>query len=200
MASAPPRLMRWQAGWALRRELGRRTTAVVLRSADRRYMPPPPLARTSGGRVNLEMCAYLLALRDSLVGVRYESSAANELLAQSLYRVMRRLYRPMDALAVVVHPRNRLARARWRQRLSRRIFFRPPDWLMEEVPQSCGYGFDVRRCVMAEFMLGRGEQRFCQEVMCRQDLLMAEARRELLARDHVIAAGDDRCDFRFPQS
>jgi L-2-amino-thiazoline-4-carboxylic acid hydrolase len=197
MAPAASRLMRWQAGWALRRELGQRTTAVVLRSADRRYVPPPPLARTSAGRFNLEMGAYLLALRDSLVTVGYEGAVANAILAQSLYRVMRRFYRPMDALAVAVHPRSRLARARWRQRLSRRIFFRPPDWIMDEIPQSRAYRFDVRRCVMAEFMFSRGEQRFCQDVVCKQDLLMAQGRGELLARNQVIAAGDDRCEFRF---
>lgn len=189
--------MRWQAGWALRRDLGRRTTAVVLRSADRGYVPPPPLARTSAGRFNLEMGAYLLALRDSLVSVGYDAPAANALLAQSLYRVMRRFYRPLDALAVAFHPRSRLARARWRQRLSRLIFFRPPDWVMPEIAQTRAYGFDVRRCVMAEFMSSRGEQKFCLDVICAQDLMMANGRRELLVRDHVIVVGDDRCDFRF---
>ena len=197
MAPPVPRLMRWQAGWALRRELGRQTTAAVLRSADRSYVPPPPLARTSAGRFNLEMGAYLLAMRDSLAAVGYEGSAANALLAQSLYRVMRRFYGPMDALAVAVHPLSRPARARWRQRLSRRVFFRPPDWKMDEVPHSRAYAFDVRRCVMAEFMSSRGEQQFCLDVVCKQDLLMAQSRGELLERNRMIAGGDDRCEFRF---
>lgn len=200
MASTAPGLMRWQAGWALRRELGRRTTAVVLDSADERYVPPPPLARTSSGHLNLQMAAYLLALRDSLLAVGYGPAVANDLLAQSLYRVMRRFYRPMDALAVAVHPRNKLARARWRQRVSRRFFFTPPDWLMAEVPDAGAYGFDVRRCLLAEYMESRGEQQFCQDVFCRQDLLMAQGRGERLSRMRTIAAGDDRCDFRFSVS
>lgn len=189
--------MRWQAGWALRKELGPVTAAAVMRSADEKYVAPPHIARTSAGRFNLAMGAYLLALRDGLVGIGYESTAASDLLATSLYKVMGRFYRPMDALAVGVHPRNTLARARWRQRVSRRLFFRPPDWLMTEVRENDGYGFDVRRCALAAFMASRGERKFCQDVLCKQDLLMARARGERLERTQTIAAGDDRCDFRF---
>lgn len=108
--------MRWQAGWVLRRQVGPRITETVLRSADERFIPPPRLARTSTGALNLAMAAYLLALRDALVSVGYGASAANDLLARSLYTVMRRFYRPMDAAAVVLHPKSRLARARWRER------------------------------------------------------------------------------------
>lgn len=197
MAPRAPWVMRWQAAWALRRELGRRRAASVLALADQRFSPPPGLARTSAGRFNLEMAAYLLALRDGLTLSGYESGAANRLLARSLYRVMRRFYAPMDAFAAVAHPKNRLSRARRRQRLSRRIFFRSPDWLMEETRQTEGYGFDVRRCVLAEYMQNRGELQFCRDVFCAQDLLMAEGRAELLTRTQMIAAGDERCDFRF---
>lgn len=192
--------MRWQAGSALRRELGPGATAVVLDSADERYVAPPPLAQTPPGHLNLQMAAYLLALRDALLMLGYPPAAANDLLARGLYRVMTRFYRPMDALAVAVHPRNRLARARWRQRLSRRFIFTPPDWLMDEAPDAGAYGFDVRRCLLAEYMERRGEQRFCQDVLCRQDMLMAEGRGERLSRTRTIAAGDDRCDFRYSTS
>ncbi|HET9783051.1 MAG TPA: L-2-amino-thiazoline-4-carboxylic acid hydrolase [Candidatus Dormibacteraeota bacterium] len=197
MAHRVPRLMRWQAGWALRKRVAPRKTEAVLRSADDKYVAPPHLAQTSAGVLNLEMGAYLLALRDALVEIGVEGENVNELLAESLYRVMKRFYGPIDALAIVVHPMSRLARSRWRQALSRRFFFRPPDWQMVEVTATRGHGFDVRRCVMAEYMSGRGEQRFCQEVICKQDLLMAQARAEVLMRTLTIAAGDDRCDFRF---
>lgn len=197
MAQASRRLMRWQAGRALRRRLGSRSSAAILRSADERYVSPPSLARTAAGRLNLEMGAYLLALRDALTSFGYEPASTNALLAESLFHVMRRFYRPMDAVALAVHPKNRLARARWRQRVSRQLFFRAPDWLMEELPQADGYGFDVRRCVLAEYMEGRGERQFCQEVVCSQDLLMARARQEALGRKHTIAAGQELCDFRF---
>ena len=110
---------------------------------------------------------------------------------------MRRFYRPTDALASLVHARNASARGRWRQRLSRRLYFRPPDWLMEDVDVAGVYAFDVKRCLMAEYMRGRGEARFCQAVTCSQDLLMAAERGERLARRETIAGGAGRCDFRF---
>ena len=106
----------------------------------------------------------------------------------------------MDALAIAVHPRSKLPRARWRERVSRRVPFKSPDWTMNEVGASGVYGFDVRRCAMADFLRGRGEGEFCNDVVCRQDLLMAQGRGEHLERAHTIATGDDRCDFRYTRS
>lgn len=191
------RLMRSQARWALRRELGRQAADVVVRRADARYLDPPRLAATAPGRCNLEMAAYLLALRDSMTAVGYGRSAADRILAEALFQVMHRFYRPLDAAARLVRPISTSARLRWRQRISQRLMFRAPDWVMSEVPGPGGYGFDVRRCVTAEYMRGRGEDVFCRDVICRQDALMAEAHGETLTRPHTLAAGDACCDFRF---
>jgi len=68
---------------------------------------------------------------------------------------------------------------------------------MEDVDVAGVYAFDVKRCLMAEYMRGRGEARFCQAVTCSQDLLMAAERGERLARRETIAGGAGRCDFRF---
>ena len=200
MASASLRLFRWQARSALRPELGAAATKIVLDSAEARYGPPPALARTASGRLNLQMGAYLLALRDALVEAGHDPVAANDLLARSLYGVMRRFYRPMDALAVAAHPRSKLARARWRERVSRRVFFKSPDWTMDEVRAPGAYGFDVSQCAMADFLRSRGELQFCRDVICRQDTLMAQGRGDQLDRRHTIAGGDDRCDFRYTRT
>lgn len=82
-------------------------------------------------------------------------------------------------------------------REARRLFSRTPDWLMDEVTETDGYGFDVRRCVMAEYMESRGEREFCRDVVCKQDLLMAQRRGDALTRTRILATGGDRCDFRF---
>lgn len=162
-------------------------------------MPPPDVAATASGRLNVKMGAYLLALRDAMRDIGAEPQAINERLAQDLFRIMRVFYLPIDGAAVLLHPRNRRLRAEWRQRLAARLFFKRPDWEMEDVTGADGYAFDVRRCVLAEYMRSRGEEAFCREVICAQDSLMARARSDVLERAQTIAAGADRCTFRFQQ-
>ena len=199
MADRVPRFYRWQAGWALKAALGRPAAAAILDAAEQRYISPPPVARTAGGRLNLKLAAYLLALRDALVESGFPSEDVNALLATALFRVMSRFYRLSDAVAVVLHPRNRTARGRWRQRLSRRLYFRPPDWVMADVRGAGYYAFDVRRCLLADYMRERGESRFCRDVICPQDQLLARRRGETLIRTETIAGGSTRCDFRFSE-
>lgn len=190
--------MRWLAGRTLQARLGRETAAAVVQRAEGAYVRPPS-GRTATGRLNLEMGAYLLALRDGLNTSGYGETECNRLLADALFKVMRRFYRPLDALAFLLHPRNGLARTGLRQRFSRRVLFAPPDWAMEDVPNPSGYAFDVRRCLLADYMRSRGEEVFCQQVFCEQDLLMARGRGERFVRTMTIAGGGDRCDFRFPR-
>jgi L-2-amino-thiazoline-4-carboxylic acid hydrolase-like protein len=196
----PPQLFRTQARWALRKQFGRAATEAILRVADGRYESPPPIARTVGGRQNLRMAAYLLALRDALLEAGVPSRDADGLLADGLFRVMSRLYRPLELASRLLHPRDAAARSRWRERLARHVFFKPPDWVMREVSDGHAYAFSVRRCLLAEYMRGRGEELFCQDVLCSQDLLMAQARGELLLRPSTIAGGAPTCDFRFIRS
>lgn len=192
-----PRWLRSQAKWALRAEFTPRAAAAILDLADERYKPPPPLARTRSGRLNLQTAAYLLALRDALLAAGFRSREVDGLVADGFYRVMRRAHRPIELTARLVHPRDAAARGRWREHLSRRLLFRRPDWEMVDAAEGDGYAFEVRRCVLAEYMRGRGEQAFCQNVLCAQDFLMAQARGEVLVRARTIAGGDPVCDFRF---
>ena len=190
--------MRSAAGWALGRRLGRKDAHAVVEAADHLYVPPPALARTSPGRSNLTMAAYLIALRDAIAEIGVESAHVNERLAADLHRVMRVGYAPLEVFAAATHPRDAMRRTRFRQRFAQRMLFKSPDWVMEDVPAARGcYGFDIRRCVLAEYMRSRGEAVFCEEVLCSQDRLMARSRGERLVRTKTIAGGADRCDFRF---
>lgn len=196
MRPRPPRLLAAVVRRALSPALGRAAAAEVMHSAGR-YAPPPPLARTRAGRFNVQTAAYLLAVRDALIGTGIPAGQAEDLLADSMYRVMRRLHRPIDAVAAVLHPRDPLARVRSREKIDEALFFRRPDWVMTDVGTPSGYAFDVHRCLYADYLRGRGEQEFCQRVLCAQDHRMAEARGELLVRTGTLAGGADRCDFRY---
>lgn len=197
MANRVPGFFRVQARWALEGAFTAPATSAILDTAERRYVAPPPVARTAGGRLNLRLAAYLLALRDALLESGVAAEDANGLLADALFRVMHRFYRLTDAIAMIRHPVDRAARGRWRQGLSRRLYFRPPDWVMADVRGSRFYAFDVKRCLLADYMRERGESEFCRQVVCAQDLLLAQDRGETLVRTETIAAGSPRCDFRF---
>jgi hypothetical protein len=172
----------------------------VLDAADRHFAdlaPRTARAVTSPGRFNLRMAAYVLALHRGLREQGITDAWASELLSGGLFRVMRLMWRLPDAVVRVRHPRDRVARARMRQRLSRRLLFRDPDWVMTEVRIRRGYGLDITRCVMRDLLAGEGETQLCEDVLCHQDLLMAAARGEHLTRTTTLASGGDRCDFRF---
>lgn len=143
------------------------------------------------------MASYLLALRDALVETGKPPEEAVDLLAEVTSGVMGRLQRPLDVLAATVHPRDPFARTRFRENLARRLFYRPPDWVMTDVEVPGCYAFDVHRCLYADYLAGRGESQFCQRVLCDQDQQMAQRRGQPLLRAGTLAGGADRCDFRY---
>lgn len=197
MSDRVPWLLRWQARRALRDTFAAPAASALLDAAERHYASPPPIARTAGGRLNLQMAAYLLALRDALTESGFSPEHANGLLVDCLFRVMRSFNRLSDAIAVVWHPFNLTGRERVRQGLSSHLYFRRPDWIMVGVRGSRCFAFDVKRCLLADYMRGRGESEFCQQVFCSQDLLVAQSRDVTLVRTGTIASGARRCDFRY---
>lgn len=193
----PPRLLGRVVRRGLTPALGRAAAARVVRSADARYVPPPALARTRAGRFDVRTAAYLLAVRDALIDAGIPAGQAEDLLGDLIYRVMRRLQRPIDAVATVLHPRDPLARVRRREKIDRVLFYRRPDWVMTDVDTPSGYAFDVHRCLYADYLRGRGEQQFCQRVLCAQDHRMAKDHGEVLVRTGTLASGAGRCDFHY---
>ena len=193
---AAPRLLKSQARWALRSALPHGDVERILAAADVMYVPPPDFARTAPGRLNLQMAAYALAVRDALVANGFAPEEARALIRDSLHRIMRRMYRPVDRLARLRHRSNASARVRCREHVSRVFFFRSPDWEFTDVDCSSAFGFDVHRCVLAAYMRQR-DASFCEGVLCAQDFLLATDRGETLKRKGTIVGGADRCDFRF---
>lgn len=195
--SRPPRLLRLLARRSLTTALGGESAAYAVLLADERYESPPPVARTPAGRSDIQMASWLMALRDALVETGQSPEAATELLAEMMSAVMGRLQRPLDVLAAAVHPKDRFARTQFRETLARRALYRPPDWVMADVEAPGCYGFDVHRCLYADYFGSHGEDEFCQRLFCDQDQQMAERRGQHLLRTGTLAGGADRCDFRY---
>ncbi len=173
----------------------------VLDAAERHYAalaPKVAMAVTAPGRLELRTSAYLLSLFRAMREEGIGEDRARDLLAQGLFTVMRQVWRIPEGLAGLVgarYPTDR--RARVQVRLARRVVFRDPDWAMHEVASDREFGLDVTRCVVRDFFASEGASLLCDEVMCAQDVLMAERRGVPFRRTATLARGDARCDFRF---
>ena len=171
----------------------------ILVRAERHYADLAPklgMAVTASGRVNLRMAAYMLALYRAMRDEHVSEERATALLSHGLFRVMRQVWRAPDAIVGRL-TRDHVRRARIRERIARRLYFRSPDWEMHEVSYPGRHAVDITRCVMRDFMVSEGATELCAEVVCAQDILMAEARGDRLIRTGTLARGADRCDFRF---
>ena len=196
MTTRPPRLLALVFRLALTRSIGSPEAARTTAEAARRYVPPPPLARTPGGRINVQMATYALAVRDALASTGRSPAEAEDLVRRAMYRALRTFRAPLYAAGRIAHPADASARSLLVGKIDRRMI-RPPDWLMEEVPCADGYGYDIRRCVLADYLRERGEAGFCERVICAQDFLVSRAYGERLERSSTLAGGAERCDFRF---
>jgi carbon monoxide dehydrogenase subunit G len=93
--------------------------------------------------------------------------------------------------------RKPLKRARWGSKLMRRFYYTPPDWIIEDVDVEDGFGFDIRRCVVSEFMASLGEAELCVQAICAQDERSAAHHGVVFERSQTLASGGIRCDFRY---
>lgn len=96
---------------------------------------PAPVLATAGRRyaelgcaqeLSVQVRTYLVALREALLDQGCTADQASALVAESLARAAERMRVPLELAAWSHHPRNRLARARWRQQEELRLFFSGP--------------------------------------------------------------------------
>lgn len=120
MSESAPGFIRWAARGTLLEELGPDADAVLAATA-RLYEAP-----CRGAGAGRRAAAYLSALREALVEQGCSADRASALVAESLARAMDRIRVPLEVAAWWRHPRNRLARARWRQSEEARLLFRSP--------------------------------------------------------------------------
>lgn len=192
--------------WRLRRaaqrilveRLGTRTARIVQARASSAYpqVAAQIPATRFGARDLLRTSAYVIALDRALEHAGLDRDRARELIADVVYQSI------MPARAALV----RLARLRYGEdldgarkgiELSRRLYYTPPDWVMEDVEFRDGLGFDVTRCVVAEFFQSYELGDLCDAAICAQDIRSAEHHGVVLERSATLAAGGDRCDFRY---
>ena len=194
----PPRRVRRAALRRVSAALGSDAAAVVIAGADAEF--PGIEARIpqsgAGARDLLKTSAYTIALHRSLVKAGIGPDEANSLVSDAVFAAILPARTALYRLAGFRH-RDELARARWGAGVTRRFYYTTPDWEMSDVAVDDGFGFDVTRCVIAEFYESFAMSELCQRAICDQDLRSAHHHGVVLERSQTLAAGGDCCDFRY---
>lgn len=156
-----------------------------------------PRERSAGGRLMVNLAALTVALYRVLRARDVPEAEARALTA----RVTWQAYEKMAVVPTMVSKigtkpgRARLERA---TRAFRRFPFGPPAYAMEDVETTSDtVAFDVRRCPVAEYFISQGLGALCVESWCNLDFPLAQSWEATLERHRTLAAGDDRCDFRW---
>jgi len=156
-----------------------------------------PTESGTGGRLMVHLAALTVALYRALEAREVPEAEARALTA----RVTWQAYAKMAAVPTLVSKigtkpgRARLERA---TQVFRRFPFGPPAYIMEDVETTGdSVAFDVRRCPVAEYFVSQGLGELCIESWCDLDFPLATNWDATLERPRTLAAGDDRCDFRW---
>ena len=140
-----------------------------------------------------------MALNRALIGFEVASASAEALVADTVFASIRVARSTLFRLACLRH-RAALDRARWGSKVARRFYYTYPGWVMSDVAVEDGFGFDVSRCVVAEFFQSYGMGDLCNRVICQQDIRSARRHGVILHRTETLAAGGSRCDFRYEKA
>ena len=191
---------------ALEPQKGRFTTVEVNRILDQSWLDfdtlLPDLSRepTVGARLNLRLAALTVAFYRNLTAAGIENRYAIELISDTCWRVYqwwgyvgRFLARLSRHDRIKDHARRVRQDGSWPMSFP----FNPPGYQAQYVPTEYGLGFNVIRCPVAEYLRAQGASDLAVGTWCMLDYALAEMIGLRLVRTDTLAAGDERCDFRW---
>jgi ubiquinone biosynthesis protein len=156
-----------------------------------------PKEDTWGGRLMVHLAACAVSLHRALLQMNVPGEVAAHLVSAAAWQVYEKMAVAPRILATFAkhHPFGRLKVAtdvfRW-------FPFGPPAYRMQDVAAEAGVvAFDVLRCPVAEFFRREGQPELCVRTFCDLDFPLAKAWGGTLKRTSTIAAGAERCDFRW---
>ncbi len=156
-----------------------------------------PREASAGGRLMVHLAALTIGLYRSLLGRGLARSEARSLTAGVTWRAYAKIAAVPTALSRV-GARSTTDRVKRATDLFRYFPFSAPSYDMVDVASGADVvAFDVRRCPVAEYFLAEGLGELCVESWCNLDFPLAEMWGARLERRTTIAAGADRCEFRW---
>ena len=140
---------------------------------------------------------WVIGIYRALVAAGLDEAEAREWTARANWHV----YEKIAALAAKLAALGSappLDRAQRTMRLFFRFPYAAPGHAVEEVDagKEC-FGFDIRRCAMADFLVAQGLPELCQQACRDLDFPLADSWGTRLEVRQTISRGADRCTFRF---
>lgn len=207
-------IVRPWAGWAVRSAIagrdrsradpaaGRFTRADLrrlLRAAWAKFdqmepgLPPQP---TAGSRLNVLLACLTLALFQALTDEGTDRGYAIELTGDACWKIYAQ-WGQIPRLAAALRTRDPARRMRHSVNAFLRFPFGQPGYLWRDVPEPAGRSLDMLRCPVAGYLAAHEAADLATGSWCNLDFQLARTWGGTLERHHTLAAGDQRCDFRF---
>lgn len=171
----------------------------ILKHAEANYQglaPELPEEKTFGARMGLQLACSAVAFYYTLTERETDEEKAIQLLADTNWEIVKRSMAPIGWIGKLLF-REPLQRVRWSFKIQRRLIYNSPGWFMDVVPVENGFGIDIFRCPLADYLRPLGLSKLCDGAFCESDFRTAELGGVRLARTETLSRGNDRCDFRY---
>ena len=159
--------------------------------------PSLPSEAAIGGRLMVHCAALTAAVYRELLDEGQGEADAREVTAKVTAAIYDKMAN-VTWLVARISARSPVTRLKRATNAFRRFPFSEPAYQTEDVvADEQTVAFDVKRCPVAEYFCEQGLKELCVESFCNLDFALAEKWGAHLERTTTLAAGDDRCDFRW---
>lgn len=153
---------------------------------------------TLGSKMNVLLAGLTLAFLRSLTADGIERGYAIELIGDTCWQIYKYWgYIGRFLVRLIPHKGDPAKRVRKDGMWPLLFPFTYPGYIARYVPMVNGIGFDMLRCPVAEYIREQGESDLVVGTWCMLDYGIGEIVGKKLVRTRTLAAGDDRCDFRW---
>lgn len=160
------------------------------------YAPSLPRERTMGGRMNMTLACVSISFFRSLLAAGTEREYAIELFADLAWKVYEK-WGVLPRLLARLVTRDPVKRLRICVNLFLLFPFNAPSYIFDRLPSADRISIDMRRCPVAEYFRRNQAADLCVGSWCNLDYALVEMWGGRLERAWTLAAGDNRCSFRF---
>ena len=161
-----------------------------------RFAPRLPTEPTVGSRQNVALACLTLSMLQALQAEGIERDYAIELTGDTCWKIYRQWGQVPRGVTRLIS-RDPVKRMRLSVEMFLRFPFNRPGYRYTDVPETRGRGLDMLRCPVADYLTSNGAGDLCVATWCNLDYPLARMWGGELERQGTLAAGAERCDFRF---
>jgi len=158
--------------------------------------PSAPVMQKFGNQMNVMLACVTYACFQVLLDKGINRDYAIELIGDVAWKV----YKKWSRLAMFfsrLRTRDPKQQLRQSVKLFLRFPFTPPAYQFKLTESDQGISLDMLKCPVAEYFHRQNATDLCIGTWCNLDFPLAEMWGGRLERSKTLAAGYDRCDFRF---